>query len=112
MKWIVIMVVWNLIIDIFVVRSNQTAHVKTSLVHTLHRIQKYGGYDLEYFKRMLTAEQFKACQNKSIKTWFPLTRDLLVNFIFNISILKPHDNCNHYLFGIHSTGTVTVLPRV
>ncbi len=71
--------------------ANQTAHVKTSLVHILHRIQKYGSYDLEYFKPMLTAEQFKSCQTKSIKTWYPLTRDLMINFIFNVSHIR------HYL---------------
>ena len=70
-------------------RSNQTAHVKTSLVHTLHRIRKYGSYDIEYFKPMLTLEQIKSCLTKSKKTWYPLTRDLMVNFILSVRISFP-----------------------
>ncbi len=60
-------------------RANQTAHVKTSLVHTLHRIQKYGSYDLNYYQPLLTEEQFQACKGKGPKSpWYPLTQDLMV----------------------------------
>ena len=70
-------------------KSNQTAHLKTSLVHTLHRIWKYESYDIEYFKPMLTPEQIKSCLTKSKKTWYPLIRNLMVNFIFSVRISFP-----------------------
>lgn len=58
-------------------RSNQTAHVKTNLVHIPHRIHKYGWYDIKQIKSYLM---------KSIKTWYPLTRDFMVNFILSVRI--------------------------
>ncbi len=67
------------------IRANQTAHVKTSLVHTLHRIQKYGSYDLSYYLPLLTEDQIQSCKNRGPKLpWYPLTQDLMVSFIFNV----------------------------
>ena len=42
-------------------RQTKNSHVKTNLVHTLYRVQKYGVLDLEKFKELLSPEEVKAC---------------------------------------------------
>ncbi len=41
--------------------------MKTMLVHTLHHIQKYGSYSLEYYKSMLSDEQYNSYGAKHLK---------------------------------------------
>ena len=71
--------------------------MKLSLVHTLHRLQKYGQFPLEYYKPMLTDEQYKTCISKTIKTWYPLTQDLMVAFIYHVSQLTSQFEAEFFL---------------
>ena len=43
--------------------------------------------DLDYFKHLLSDEQFKSCALKSTKTWYPLTKELMVSFIFQVGVI-------------------------
>ena len=74
------------IVNVELCRTNQNAHVKASFVHTLHRMQMYSLKDLDYFKHLLSDEQYKACALKSTKTWYPLTKELMVSFIFQVGV--------------------------
>ena len=67
-------------------RTNQNAHVKASFVHTLHRVHMYSSKDLDYYKHLLSDEQYKSCATKSAKTWYPLTKELMVSFIFQVVV--------------------------
>ena len=64
-------------------RSNEHSHVKTTMVHTLHRVKS------ESLKIWLTEEEFKKCANSPYigKTWYPLTSDVFVALIFRVIIL-------------------------
>ena len=74
------------IVNVEMCRTNQNAHVKTSFVHTLHRVQMYSLKDLDYFKHLFSEEQYKSCALKSAKTWYPLTKELMVSFIFQVGV--------------------------
>lgn len=69
-------------------RSTENAHVKTNLVHRLHRINTYGMLDLAEFKELLTKEEFKACENRTKPfAWYPLTSEVFIKFLNRVSSL-------------------------
>jgi hypothetical protein len=61
--------------------------MKTNIVHTLHRIKAFGSQPLESFKEMLTPDEYRKCEsNQQLgKTWFNLTTDVFVSFLFRVS---------------------------
>jgi hypothetical protein len=61
--------------------------VKTNIVHTLHRVKAFGSEPLESFKEMLTPDEYWKCEsNQQLgKTWFNLTMDVFVSFLFRVS---------------------------
>ena len=66
-------------------RRHENSHVKSNLVHKLYRVKHLGRQKLEYFKDMVTPEEYKAAEVKqSVKnwTWYSLTQDAL-NGILN-----------------------------
>jgi hypothetical protein len=72
--------------------------VKTNIVHTLHRVKAFGSQPLESFKEMLTLDEYRKCEsNQQLgKTWFNLTMDVFVSFLFRVSdflatiMIAPH----------------------
>jgi hypothetical protein len=62
--------------------------VKTNMVHILHRIKATGLQPLESFKDMLTPEEYNKCESNTMrgKTWYPLTADVFVSFLFRVGI--------------------------
>lgn len=66
----------------------ENSHVKSNLVHSLYRVSQVGQYPLEYFKDLLSAEDYLKCKNKKAsKAWYPLTTDVFVRFICKVIIL-------------------------
>jgi hypothetical protein len=61
--------------------------VKTNIVHTLHRVKAFGSQPLESFKEMLTPDEYRKCESNPHlgKTWFNLTTDVFVSFLFRVS---------------------------
>lgn len=61
--------------------------MKTSLTAKLQRIRYYGGLQLDDFKDLLTEEEFNTCLKvkKSRPTWFPLTIDVFISFLYRVS---------------------------
>jgi hypothetical protein len=68
-------------------RSTENSHVKTNMVHTLHRIKATGMQPLESFKEMLTKDEYRKCQTNPMrsKTWYQLTSEVFVSFLFRVS---------------------------
>lgn len=67
-------------------RSTENSHVKTNMVHTLHRIKATGMQPLESFKELLTPDEFAKCEINPMrgKTWYPLTAEVFVSFLFRV----------------------------
>ena len=65
-------------------RQIENLHVKTNLVHTLYRVQKYEVLDLEKFKELLSPEEVKACLANSRKTWYSMPLEVFTLFIFKV----------------------------
>jgi hypothetical protein len=62
--------------------------VKTNLVHTLHRVQKYGLLPLQKFVEMLRPSELKKCMVPSTrKTWYSMPADVFTAFMFRVSYL-------------------------
>jgi hypothetical protein len=78
--------------------------VKTNIVHTLHHVKAFGSQPLESFKEMLTPDEYRKCEsNQQLgKTWFNLTTDVFVSFLFWVSeflatiMIAPHISSNDF----------------
>jgi hypothetical protein len=78
--------------------------VKTNIVHTLHRVKAFGSQPLESFKEMLTPDEYRKCESNPQlgKTWFNLTTDVFVSFLFRVSeflatnMIAPHISSNDF----------------
>ena len=62
--------------------------MKTNLMHTLYRVQKYGVLELEKFKELLSPKEVKACLENSIKTWYSMPLEVFTSFIFKVLLLS------------------------
>lgn len=59
--------------------------MKTNLVHTLHRVQKYGLLPLQKFVEMLRPSELKKCMAPSArKTWYSMPADVFTAFMFRV----------------------------
>lgn len=68
------------VISVLKCRRNEKQHVKSNLVHKLFRVKKVGRQPLEYFKDMITPDEYKASELKQSGknwTWYSLTQDAL-----------------------------------
>ena len=75
-------------------RATENSHVKTNLVHTLHRIQKVGTLPVDEFKCILSAKEIQAAKNsllsnKENKPWYNIPRAKFLEYIHNVSIQSP-----------------------
>jgi hypothetical protein len=61
--------------------------MKTNIVHTLHRVKAFGSQPLESFKEILTPDEYRKYESNPQlgKTWFNLTTDVFVSFLFRVS---------------------------
>jgi hypothetical protein len=82
---------WYLSLNFFC-RSNEHSHVKTNMVHTLHRIKRVDSLTLESLKDMLTEEEYRKCATSPHieKTWYKMTSDVFVAFLFRVIFLLSH----------------------
>jgi hypothetical protein len=74
-----IVIVWSFLSQC-VYRSTKHSHVKTNMVHTLHRVKAVGSMPLESFKDLLTEEEFRKCASNPHlgKAWFKLTSEVFI----------------------------------
>ena len=65
-------------------------HVKSNLTSLLQRIRTFGNLELKDFKPLLMKKEFKAClESKSLqKTWYPVTLDVFISFLFRVGFLS------------------------
>jgi hypothetical protein len=65
------------------------------MVHILHRVKAVGCQPLESLKDMLTEEEYRKCATSPHigKTWFKLTTDVFVGFLFWVIFLLHHLIC-------------------
>jgi hypothetical protein len=68
-------------------RSTENDHVKTNLVHKIHRIRSFGSLKLQEFKNLLSPEDYAKCEKKRpLTTWYPLNADIFAAFIYKVSL--------------------------
>ena len=66
-------------------RSTEDSHVKTNLVHTLYRVQKYGLLPMDRFNEMLRPSEVKRCgAQKMKKTWYSMPAEVFTSFVFRV----------------------------
>ena len=58
--------------------------MKTNLVHTLFRVQKYGLMSPDQFTDILSPADMKRCKKSRSKTWYSLPLNVFTNFIFQV----------------------------
>jgi hypothetical protein len=75
----------NLIDPIFFFRSTENSHVSTNLVHTLYRMQSIGTMPLTSFRKQLDPKSYKRCEEKSVETWYSLTRPIFLDYMYSVS---------------------------
>jgi hypothetical protein len=82
---------WYLPVN-FICRSNEHSHVKTNMVHTLHRVKGMGSQPIQSLKDILTTEEYKKCASSPYieKTWYKMTLDVFVAFLFRAIFLLSH----------------------
>ena len=70
-------------------RLTENSHVKSNLIHTLHRIQTVDKLDVMEFKDWLTPEELEATKIENSKpekmTWYPLPRIHFLEYFYSIS---------------------------
>jgi hypothetical protein len=59
--------------------------VKTNIVHTLFRVQKYGLMSIDQFTDILSPDDLKRCKKTQKKTWYSLPLNVFTNFTFQVS---------------------------
>lgn len=67
-------------------RHTESYHVKTNLVHTLYRVQKYGLMQLDKFKEILSPEEMQICLNNTRIKWYTIPLEVFTGFIFKVCI--------------------------
>ena len=71
-------------------KATENSHVKTNLVHTLHRMQKVGTLPVLSFRDWLTPEELLAAQKQvestgDKKPWYPILRAKFLDYIYSVS---------------------------
>ena len=72
-------------------KATKNSHVKTNLVHTLHRMRKVGKLEVSNFKDLLTPEEMIATSErgkdeKDTGPWYFLTQAKFLEYIYSIRI--------------------------
>jgi hypothetical protein len=71
-------------------KATKNSHVKSNLVHMLHRIQKVGQLPFTRFKDILTSEEMEQAklelQKPEKKTWIPIPRAKFLEYIHSMNI--------------------------
>ena len=61
--------------------------MKTNLVHTVYRVQKYGLFPIERFKEMLRPSEVRMCgAQKARKTWYSMPLQVFTSFVFRVRV--------------------------
>jgi hypothetical protein len=55
-------------------------------MHNFFRIQSIGVIPLHQFKDVILEEQYKKCMGKIKKTWYSLTQEALVDYVYKVQI--------------------------
>jgi hypothetical protein len=70
-------------------KATENSHVKSNLIHTLHRMQTVGKLDLVEFKDILTAEEYEQAKADNAKgekkTWYHIPRSRLLEYLHSVS---------------------------
>jgi hypothetical protein len=72
-------------------KATENSHVKSNLVHTLHRMQTVGKLDLIEFKGFLTHDEYEQAKAENAKaekrTWYHIPQSRLLNYLHSVSLL-------------------------
>ena len=58
--------------------------MKTNIVHTLFRVQKYGLMSVDQFNDILSPADLISCKKSQKKTWYSLPLHVFANFTFQV----------------------------
>ena len=68
-------------------RFTENGHVKTNLVHKIHRIHDFGTLSYKNSNIFLSPNDYaKYKKNRPLSTWYPLTTNIFVVFIYKVSL--------------------------
>jgi hypothetical protein len=86
-----IVIVWSFLSQCLC-RSTEHSHVKTNMVHTLHRVKAMGSMPLESSKDLFIEEEFRKCANNLHlkKAWFKLTSEVFILYFFWVIFILQH----------------------
>jgi len=65
-------------------RQTESYHVKTNVVHILHRAKKYGMMELDKFKELLSDDEVNIYQNNNQLKWYTMPLEVFTSFIFKV----------------------------
>ena len=60
--------------------------MKTNIVHTLFRVQKYDLISPNMFTNILSPVDLEKCKKSRSKTWYSLPLHVFTNFIFQVIV--------------------------
>lgn len=82
-------------------RSTENDFVKSSLPAKLQRIRTFGSMKLEAFRDLISEEAYEFCQKEKSRrtTWYSLTVDVFVAFLFKVIILSTDIPNTAYEYG-------------
>ena len=70
-------------------KATENSHVKTNIVHTLHRMQKVGVLSLACFRDLLTPDEVQAAlklaDSADKKPWYNIPRAKFLDYIYSVS---------------------------
>ena len=72
-------------------KATENSHVKTSLVHILHRMKKVGRLEVSNFKDLLTLEEMTVAaerekDEKDTSLWYILSQEKFLEYIYSVRI--------------------------
>jgi hypothetical protein len=83
-------------------KSTENSHVKSNLVHTLHRMQTVGKLGFMEFKDWLNPEELEAARIENSKpdkkTWYPIPRARFLEYLYSVSVepqTRVHPSIEH-----------------
>ena len=91
-------IILNLIILIFF-KLTEYSRISTNLVYTLYRMQSIGTMSLTSLKKQLDPKNYKQYEEKSVETWFSLTRPVFLDYMYNVS----SSNFSYYVLHVYSS---------
>jgi len=82
---------------LFLGRSIEMDHVKSSLVHDFFHIQSIRMVPVHKFKEVILDAQYKKCENEIKKNWYSLMQEAFLKYMYKVNFQDLFSNELHSL---------------